>query len=230
MNSFEAKTHDDSVNSAWHDYNEEEPGYEKITEVKLTEKDRKTIDEPVEKRDKAIQPHAPSQPKTVSEPADKEEEGAPQAAPDPLENALKEAAENRDRWIRAVAELENYKKRAVQERARLLKYKNEDLLRDVLVITDNLERALSHCQVGKECDPLTEGVAMTLNMFKDVLKKHGVTEIKALGESFDPHLHEAIARVPVSGDAQPNQVVQELEKGFMYEDRLLRPSKVVVST
>ena len=198
----------------------------------LTEQDRKESNEPVTEMGKAIQQHAPSQPQAVRESTDQEKEAREKAepAPDPLESAQKEATQNRDRWIRAVADLENYKKRSAQEKSRLLKYRNEELLRDLLVITDNLERALSHCNEEAQSDPLREGVAMTLKMFRDILKKHGVTEITALGETFNPHLHEAIARVPCPEDGRPNQVVQELEKGFMYEDRLLRPAKVVVST
>jgi molecular chaperone GrpE len=196
----------------------------------LTEHDRKEHNEPAIDREKAIEQHAPSEPASVPGAEAQTEAGEAKPATDPLQDALKEAAQNRDRWMRAVADLENYKKRSAHERGRLLKYKNEELLRDLLVITDNLERALSHCNEEAKADPLAQGVAMTLKMFMDILKKHGVTEIKALGETFDPHLHEAIARVPCSAGQGPNQVVEELEKGFMYEDRLLRPSKVVVST
>ncbi|MBI5251195.1 MAG: nucleotide exchange factor GrpE [Desulfomonile tiedjei] len=198
----------------------------------MTDEDRKKSDEPIPEREKAIQQHAPTQLRAAAKSEEHEANATGEAvpAPDPLERALKEAAENRDRWMRAVADLENYKKRSAQEKSRLVKYRNEELLRDLLVITDNLERALSHCNASEKCDPLGEGVAMTLKMFRDILKKHGVTEIQALGETFNPHLHEAIARVPCSENGKPNQVVQELEKGFMYEDRLLRPTKVVVST
>jgi molecular chaperone GrpE len=148
-------------------------------------------------------------------------------AEDPLEVAQKQAAENKDKWIRAVAELDNYKKRAIQERSNILKYKNEEVLRDMLPIVDNLSRALEHAPNKK--DPVVEGVSMVLGMFKDVLSRYGVTEITALGNTFDPHKHEAIARVPAQ-DAEPNTIVEELEKGYQYQDRLLRPSKVVVAT
>lgn len=198
----------------------------------MTEQDPKIKKESALDREKAIQQHAPTQPQPVSQAPAGEAEATQETAPspDPLEKALKESAENRDRWIRAVAELENYKKRASQDRTKLLKYRNEELLRDLLVITDNLERALNHCGDSGRKDPVVEGVSMTLKMFEDIFKKYGVTEIKSVGERFNPHLHEAIARVPCSGDGRPNEVVQELEKGYMYEDRLLRPTKVVVST
>jgi molecular chaperone GrpE len=153
---------------------------------------------------------------------------AVEAELDPLEAARREAAENRDRWIRSVAELENYKKRTLQERSKLLKYRNEELLRDLLPVLDNMERALAHCEEAGRSDSLTEGVCLVIGMFREILEKYGVKEIKAIGEPFDPHLHEAIARVP--GANKPvNMVVEELEKGYMYQDRLLRPAKVVVS-
>ncbi len=199
----------------------------------MTEQDRKKAENsgPSE-QEKAIQRHAPTQPEAAGQVTDQEAvaEDRAEPKPDPLESALKEAAENRDRWMRAVADLENYKKRSLHERTKLLKYKNEELLRDLLGIVDNLERALGHSVEAGRNDPLVEGVAMTAKMFHDTLQKHGLTEIKALGEAFNPHIHEAIARIPCSEKDRPNHVVQEVEKGYMYQDRLLRPSKVVVST
>jgi len=147
---------------------------------------------------------------------------------DPLEKALKEAEENRDRWMRAVADLENYKKRALQEKSKFLKYRNEELLRDLLVVVDNLERAQTHCEAVGRSDALADGVCMITKMLKEILERYGVKPIKALGEPFDPHTHEAIARVPAGG-RPVNHVVEEMEKGYMYQDRLLRPAKVVVS-
>ena len=148
--------------------------------------------------------------------------------PDPLEVARKEAAENRDRWMRAVADLENYKKRVAQEKSTLLKYRYEEVLRDLLPVKDNLERALNHCQDTDPAKAVLEGVSMIAKMLGDVLQKHGLTEIESVGMPFDPHLHEAIARAP-SNDLEPNAVLQEVERGYLYHDRLLRPSKVVVA-
>jgi molecular chaperone GrpE len=147
---------------------------------------------------------------------------------DPLAKALKEAETNRDRWVRAVAELENFKKRSLQEKNKLLKYRYEDLLKDLLPVLDNLDRALNHCTAAGRTDSLTDGLCLVANMFKDILARYQVTEIKALGEPFDPHVHEAVARVPAP-PGQANRVVEELEKGYMYQDRLLRPAKVVVA-
>jgi len=177
----------------------------------------------------AIQRHAPSEPVAVSEAEAVQTEGAEGPAPvDPLEKAQKEAAENLDRWMRAAAELENYKKRTLQERSRLLKYRNEDLLRDLLSVKDNLDRALAYCNRVERSDSVAEGVCMISNMFEDILTRYGVKPIEALGKPFNPEFHEALAKQPVAGKA-PNLVIEQLEKGYLYQDRLLRPAKVVVS-
>lgn len=200
----------------------------------MNEEDRKGVgvsmsDKPEVKKD--LQGVAQRQPVAVSRPSEadeQKEETAEEAPVDLLEEARKEAAENRDRWIRAVADLENFRKRSIQERSNLLKYKNEEILRDLVAVMDNMDRALKYCDPTGKPDPLAEGICMVSGMFKDILGRYGVQEIKALGEPFDPHMHEAVARVP-AGDNQSNTVVEEVEKGYMYQDRLLRPSKVVVA-
>jgi len=181
-----------------------------------------------QKKTTAVAEHKKTEPMAVAGGQGAETKVADEAELDPLEAARKEAEENRDRWIRSVAELENYKKRTLQERSKLLKYRNEELLRDLLPVLDNMERALAHCEEMGRSDSLTEGVCLVVGMFREILERYGVKEIKAIGEAFDPHLHEAIARVP-GGDKPANMVVEELEKGYMYQDRLLRPAKVVVS-
>ncbi len=150
------------------------------------------------------------------------------AAEDPLEAAKKEAVENRDRWMRAVADLENYKKRSFQEKSKLLKYKYEELLRDLLTVVDNIDRALGHCEQTGRTDPVADGVCVISDMFRSLLSKYGVTEIESLGKPFDPNVHEAVAQIPAP-DKEPNTVIEVMEKGYMYNDRLLRPAKVVVS-
>ena len=189
----------------------------------------KSSDSQINERDKnkAVQRHSPSEPAALSG-EQTEVKGEEIAEKDPLEAAKKEAAENRDRWMRAVADLENYKKRTIQERSVLLKYKNEDLLRDLLPVTDNIGRAVDFCSKEGRADPVVEGICMISDMLQDLLKKYGVTEIEALGQPFDPNFHEAIAKV-ASKDQQPNTVIEVMEKGYKYQDRLLRAAKVVIA-
>jgi len=139
-----------------------------------------------------------------------------------------EAKNNFDRLLRQAAELENYKKRSVRERDDAARYANEMLLKDLLPVVDNLERAIAHALGGGNGKPLVEGVEMVLRSLLDTLAKHGVSQMIAVGQSFDPAKHEAIAQVE-SEDHEPNSVVEELHKGYLLRERLLRPALVSVA-
>jgi molecular chaperone GrpE len=139
-----------------------------------------------------------------------------------------EAEANYDRFLRERAELENFKKRVQRERAEAQRFAAEQLVRDLLPIIDNLERAVEHAESGGNGQPLVEGVRLVLKSALDVLERHGVTRIEAAGARFDPELHEAIARIP-DAEREPNQVVQQFQAGYRLHDRLLRPAQVSVS-
>jgi molecular chaperone GrpE len=139
-----------------------------------------------------------------------------------------EAKNNYDRFLRQVAELENFKKRSAREREDVSRFANEALIKDLLSVVDNLERAVAHASGGGNGKPIVEGVEMVLKGLLDVLAKHGVTQISAIGQPFDPAKHEAIAQVE-SATAEPNSVVEELHPGYMLRDRLLRPALVSVA-
>jgi molecular chaperone GrpE len=141
-----------------------------------------------------------------------------------------EAKDNYDRYVRLVAETENFKKRSVRERDDAIRYANESLLKELLPVIDNLERAIAHAAAvgGDNGKNLVEGVEMVLKGLLDVLSKIGVTQISALGQPFDPSKHEAMAQVESDAHA-PNTVVQELHKGYQFRDRLLRAALVSVA-
>jgi molecular chaperone GrpE len=139
-----------------------------------------------------------------------------------------EAKQNYDRFLRQVAELENLKRRSAREREEVSRFANEALIKDLLSVVDNLERAVAHASGGGNGKPIVEGVEMVLKGLVDVLAKHGVTQVSALGQPFDPAKHEAIAQVE-SDAHEPNSVVDELHKGYMLRDRLLRPALVSVA-
>lgn len=144
-----------------------------------------------------------------------------------VEEKAKLAGENYDRFLRAQAELDNYKKRVEREKSSLVKYGNEELIKALLPVIDNLERALNHPQ-GENPDGLMEGIEITLNQLLQVLEKFGVTPVASVGEPFDPSKHEAMMQVE-SADHEPNTVVSELQKGYFLNDRLLRPAMVSVA-
>ena len=139
-----------------------------------------------------------------------------------------EAKNNYDRFLRQVADLDNFKKRSAREREDISRYANEALIKDLLSVVDNLERAVAHAAGGGNGKPLVEGIEMVLKGLLDVLAKHGVTQISAVGEPFDPSKHEAMAQVE-SPDHEPNCVVEEVHKGYALRDRLLRPALVSVA-
>ena len=145
-----------------------------------------------------------------------------------LEAKELEAKNSYERYLRQAAELDNFKKRTARERDEAIRFANEALIKDLLPVVDNLERAVAHASGGGNGKPLVEGVEMVLKTLLDVLMKHGVVQITALGQLFDPSKHEAMAQVE-SGTYEPNSVVDELHKGYMLRDRLLRPALVSVA-
>ena len=155
------------------------------------------------------------------------------AALDPadLETLRKQAAE-RDHYLdlaqRQRAEFENYQKRAQRDRDQERKYAFTPLALDLLPVLDNLERALSAAHQTGDNGPLAQGVALVLNQLVESFKRHGIHRIDAQGKIFDPNVHQAVMQQP-SAEVEPGQVVQVLEQGFMNQDRVLRPAKVIVS-
>lgn len=148
-----------------------------------------------------------------------------------VEEKAKLAGEHYDRFLRVQAELENYKKRVEREKSSLVKYGNEELIKAILPVIDNLERAINHPS-GENSDGLSdglkEGIKITLNQLLQVLEKFGVTPVPSVGERFDPSKHEAMMQVE-STDHEPNTVVAELQKGYFLNDRLIRPAMVSVA-
>jgi len=144
-----------------------------------------------------------------------------------LQEKIKEAAENYDRYLRTVADLDNYKKRAAKEKTDAIKYGNETLIRDLLPLIDNLDRALKHAETSRDFEAFKQGLAMLHAQLICSLEKHGVEAIDCASKVFDPHYHEALMQV-ASADHETNQIVDELEKGYLLNGRLLRPSKVSV--
>ncbi|HET6371192.1 MAG TPA: nucleotide exchange factor GrpE [Nitrospiria bacterium] len=133
-----------------------------------------------------------------------------------------------DRHIRTVADFENYKKRALKDQAEFSKFANEKLLKELLPVVDNLERAIASSKETREISKLIEGVDLIKKQFLDVLSKFGVTALESLGEPFDPHRHQAVSQIEGEG-ADENRVVAEAQKGYLMHDRLLRPAMVAVS-
>jgi molecular chaperone GrpE len=139
-----------------------------------------------------------------------------------------ELSETQERVLRTAADAENFKKRLQREKEEQTRYANEYLMRELLPVIDNLERALEHSEVGADQGGLLEGLNMTLKGFLDTLTRFGCTPVEAAGKPFDPNFHEAVSQEE-SADHEPNTVLRELQKGYMLKERLLRPAMVLVA-
>ncbi|MCS7229696.1 MAG: nucleotide exchange factor GrpE [Candidatus Kryptonium sp.] len=145
------------------------------------------------------------------------------------ENLRKEIDEYKDRLLRRVAEFENYKKRLEADFANSVKYANEKLLLEILPIVDDLERSLSSGKEKPDFDSFYQGVKMIYTKLLKVLELHGVKPFESIGKPFDVYYHEALLRIP-RNDVPPNTVIDEVERGYMYYDKVLRHAKVIVSS
>jgi molecular chaperone GrpE len=145
---------------------------------------------------------------------------------------LRFRAGERDQFLdllqRTRAEFENYQKRSARDRDQERRYALGPFVRDLLPVYDNLQRTAAAAQRAGDAGPLAQGVKMVLAQFLDLLKRHGITRIEALGKPFDPGQHEALTQQPAPGKP-PNTVIHVEEEGFLLHDRVLRPAKVVVS-
>lgn len=146
-----------------------------------------------------------------------------------LRGKSEEAAASYDRYLRAVADGENFKKRLQREKGEAIRFANENLLRDLLQVVDSLDLAVEHSEPGDDGKSVVEGVQLTLRLFRDVLERFGVKEINdPTGSVFDPSTQEASA-VEFSDAVPPNTVIRWQAKGYLYNERLLRPARVIVA-
>jgi molecular chaperone GrpE len=155
------------------------------------------------------------------------EQAVPQSVDPELQAARDEAQANFARYQRLAADFENYKRRTRQELADRTQYANEELLRKLLPILDNLRRALGHAPEGSDSNWF-DGLRMVVRQFEDTLQAQGVSPIPAVGEKFDPSKHEAIAREETD-EHEEGTIVEEMQPGYRLHERVLRPTLVKVA-
>ncbi|MCU7494710.1 MAG: nucleotide exchange factor GrpE [Ignavibacteria bacterium] len=144
------------------------------------------------------------------------------------ENLSREVAEMKDKLLRKAAEFENYKRRTENEQLNWLKYAAESFIVKILPVYDDLERSMLHAKEANNQDAIKEGLNMVLNKFSRVLDEQGVKKIDAKGKPFDFNFHEALLQQTVPGVA-PHTVIEVVEPGYMYKDKVIRHAKVIVS-
>ena len=145
-----------------------------------------------------------------------------------LEEARRSDAEHRNNWHRSAADFANYKRRTDEERSSLAQFANAVLIGKLLGVLDDFDRALESVPAERAHDPWAEGVQLVERKLRNVLESEGVTPIEAVGETFDPNLHEAVVHEDTA-DHPDNQVIGELQRGYRLHDRVIRPSLVRVA-
>lgn len=145
-----------------------------------------------------------------------------------LTQALEESKGHQEQYLRTLADMENLRKRTQRDKEELAKFANESILRDILPVIDNLERAVEHAEQAESDDGLFEGVQMTLTQFNQLLDKFGVEPVDAIGQPFDPAYHQAMGQLE-SEEHPINTVVQQMQKGYQLNKRLLRPAFVMLA-
>ena len=196
----------------------------------MTEKDMNIEDEDIlneqvsEETDKEAETEGTVNPEDsdMTENADETEEQ------DPIEKAQKEIAELKDKWLRSVAEFENYRKRTLKERAELILNGGEKFITAVLPILDDMERAIENGTKTDDPEVLREGMTLIHQKFMKVLETQGVSKIDTDNADFDTDVHEAVAMVPGMGDDKKGKVIDCLQQGYKLNDKVIRHAKVAV--
>ena len=192
-----------------------------MTEKDINIEDEETLDEaPVEETDKEAEEAG------TSEDAEASAEDAEEK--DPLEKALEEAAELKDKWLRSVAEFENYRKRTLKERAELILNGGEKFITAILPVLDDMERAIANGEKTDDPQVLREGMTLIYQKLMKVLEAQGVTKIDTQDADFDTSLHEAVALVPGMGDDKKGKVIDCMATGYKLNDKVIRYAKVAV--
>ena len=167
-------------------------------------------------------------PEPDAKPQNAEQSDSPSLS-EQLKSAIAERDQFKDKWARAMADLDNFRKRTYREMDEERKFQSAPLLKSLLPVFDGLDRAVQAAAQSKNFDDLLNGVQMTIKQLESVLCGHGAKTIVAQGQPFDPNLHEAISQAP-STEHPPMTVLHDVERGYTLHERVIRPSKVVVST
>lgn len=152
----------------------------------------------------------------------------PQTEEDPVALLETELAETKDRLIRLYSEFENYKRRLLKERIEHAKYEGEEIFKTILPVMDDFERAIKSFETTDDVKAVNEGVNLIYNKLKKNLEQKGLKQMNSLKEPFNSDLHDAITNLDVDDPALKGRIVDEIEKGYYYHDKVIRHAKVVV--
>ncbi|HKK58840.1 MAG TPA: nucleotide exchange factor GrpE [Salinivirga sp.] len=151
---------------------------------------------------------------------------------DPKEEKIQELGEQveklNDRYVRLQAEFDNYRKRTIKEKADLLKSAGEDVLKDMLPVIDDMDRAIETIEAAEDKDAIKAGMQLIDQKFKEFVKQKGVSEIDAMHQEFDTDVHEAMTKIPAPKEELKGKVVDVIQKGYKLNDKVIRFAKVVI--
>jgi molecular chaperone GrpE len=191
-----------------------------MTEKDIKIEDEETLnEEPVAETDKEAESAEEKNEEVAEEEAEEKT---------PLEKAQEEIEELKDKWLRSVAEFENYRKRTLKERAELILNGGEKVITAILPVLDDMERAIENGEKTDDPAVLREGMELIHQKFMKTLEGQGVSKIETEDADFDTDVHEAVAMVPGMGDDKKGKVIDCLQKGYKLNDKVIRHAKVAV--
>ena len=168
---------------------------------------------------------------TVQHP-ENENQQASQEAPveelNELDTLKKEVEEQKEKFIRLYAEFDNFKRRNAKERVELIQTAGREVIQSMLEVLDDCERAEKQMNQSEDLKQIKEGIGLVFSKFRNMLQSRGLKEMKSIGEAFNPDFHEAITEIPVPDETMKGKIVDEVEKGYTLNDKIIRFSKVVV--
>ena len=195
-----------------------------MTEKDINIEDEETLDEtPVEETDKTAEPTDEN-----GEQSENESEAETEEEEDEVANLKSQVSDLHDKWLRSVAEFENYRKRTLKERAELILNGGEKCITAILPILDDMERAIANGEKTDDPQVLREGMELIYQKFMKTLEAQGVSKIDTQDADFDTDVHEAVAMVPGMGDDKKGKVIDCLQKGYKLNDKVIRHAKVAV--
>ena len=145
-----------------------------------------------------------------------------------LDTLKKEVEEQKEKFIRLYAEFDNYKRRNAKERVELIQTAGREVIQSMLEVLDDCERAEKQMNQSEDLKQIKEGIGLVFSKFRNILQSRGLKEMKSIGEAFNPDFHEAITEIPVPDETMKGKIVDEVEKGYTLNDKIIRFSKVVV--
>lgn len=192
-----------------------------------SKKDKRTMTEQHTKHneDQSVQPEQ----EEIQKPQESVDQKAEPAKEESTQQQLElKIEELNDKYLRLYSEFDNYRRRTSKERIDLSKTASAEVITELLPVLDDFERAIKSAVETQDCDAVKEGVNLIYNKFKGILEKKGVKAIEAIGQEFNTDFHEAITYIPAPGEDLKNKIVDEVEKGYLLGEKVIRYSKVII--